>query len=44
MIISSYHRNKLDMKTALWVSFWLFILTVGDPDILDVVIGWIGRQ
>lgn len=31
------------MTYALWVSFWLVVLTKGDPDIIDQVIAWLGR-
>lgn len=30
--------NKTDLTSALWVSFWLFIATKGDPDIVDMVV------
>ena len=43
MKYKSYHDGAVDLSTALWVSFWLFILTTGDPDVLDAVIGLIGR-
>ena len=24
-------------KSIIWILFWLFVLTVGDPDILDLI-------
>lgn len=30
--------NTHEFKAALWVAFWLFVLTVGDPDIIDASI------
>jgi hypothetical protein len=31
------------MKAPLWVAFWLFILTEGDPDLLGAIIDLVGR-
>ena len=36
--------NKTDLTTALWVSFWAYILQAGNPDLLDVIIQWIAQQ
>lgn len=30
-------------KSALWVSFWLWFLSAGDPDILDQVVKILGN-
>ena len=39
-----YHPPRpADIKTALWISFWLAVLTAGQPDLLDAIIGLIGR-
>ena len=37
-------KDILDFRTALWVSFWLFVGTKGTPDLIDALIAWIGRQ
>ena len=44
MKLRSYQGEKLDMSTALWVSFWMTILTLGNPDLLDAIIAYIGRH
>ena len=36
-------ERTVDFRTALWVAFWLYVLQVGDPNLLDAVISWIGR-
>jgi hypothetical protein len=38
------NKDMLDIRTALWLSFLAFILQVKNPDLLDVIIQWIGRQ
>ena len=41
-IRSQIHSKEL--VAGIWASFWLFILTLGNPDLLDVVIGFIRAQ
>lgn len=36
--------GTLDMNGALRVLFWLYVLTIGNPDLIDAVISWIGRH
>jgi len=36
--------KRTDLTTALWTAFWLFVLTTGDPDIIDLVQTWLGNQ
>ena len=36
--------NKTDLTSALWVCFWLVIAFTKDPDLLDTIIAWIGKQ
>ena len=36
-------ERTVDFRTALWVAFWLYVLQVGDPNLLDAVVSWIGR-
>jgi hypothetical protein len=43
MRIKGYREGSLDLRTALWVAFWLYILQSGNPSVLDAVIAWIGR-
>lgn len=38
-----YGQRKSDMTTALWVAFWLLVLTKGDPDLIDAAVALIGR-
>lgn len=44
MRIKTWRQGSADISSGLWVSFWLLILTVGDPDLIDATIAWIGRQ
>ena len=44
MRIKGYHDGTIDISAGLWASFWLFILTVGDPDLIDALTAWLGRQ
>jgi hypothetical protein len=44
MKIKGYHDGKIDISSGLWASFWLLVLTLGEPDLLTVLIDWIGRQ
>ena len=36
-------RRDVNLKTALWVSFWLYILQTGSPSALTAIIQLIGR-
>jgi len=33
-----------ELKSVIWAAFWLYILTLGDPDLVSAVIEWIGRH
>lgn len=44
MRIKGWREGTLDFRTTLWVCFWLFILTTGEPDLIDAVTAWIGRH
>ena len=37
------NEGKVDTRTALWVSFWLYILQAGEPDLLDALVKLVGR-
>lgn len=41
MKIKSYHDGTMDLRTALWVSFWLFIATINEPDLIDAVTAYV---
>jgi hypothetical protein len=41
-LVRDQYRGQ-DVKTAMWVVFWLTVLTAGEPDLLSAVVGWIGR-
>lgn len=41
--IDIYHRPDNSMwKAALWVSFWMWLLSAGSPDIIDQVVRILG--
>ena len=44
MRYKAWRQGAVDLGAGIWASFWLFILTVGDPDLVDAVIAWLGRQ
>lgn len=44
MKFKSYHEGAADFRAWLWVAFWLYIVQAGDPDLLTVIIEWIGRH
>ena len=33
-----------ELVAGIWASFWLLLLTMGEPDLLEVVIGFIRAQ
>ena len=36
-------QHYADMKTALWIVFWVFVLTWGEPDLISSVVKFIDR-
>jgi len=39
-----YSDETLDLRTALWVALWLFVLTKGEPDLIDALVKLIDRM
>jgi len=36
--------KEVNLKSALWIAFWVLILFTGNPDIHDAIMEYIGRH
>ena len=43
LIKQSQQLYSGEIKTALWISFWLFILTWGDNDLIGAIVNLINK-
>jgi hypothetical protein len=39
----NFRRCDVNLKTGLWIGFWLYILQTGSPSALTAIIQLIGR-